>query len=156
MTTLVSVGLSFPSGVAVDGVRNVCFSDSQNNAIKELPNAFVDPTARLEGLAAGSDSLPVVLPATANLLPPFAPTSDQPWLTITGVASGVVSFSFTANTGPSRTANISLLVNLFRSRKWVPPMPTANSNGYKTGGLKRVYSSRIFHEVLFLLPGPFS
>ncbi len=54
-------------------------------------------------------SLPVVLPATDNLLAPFAPTSDQPWLTITGITNGVVSFSFTANTGPSRTAHITLL-----------------------------------------------
>jgi hypothetical protein len=43
------------------------------------------------------------------LLPPFAPTSDQPWLTITGVTNGIVSFSFTANSGSARTANISLL-----------------------------------------------
>ena len=81
----------------------------ENNAIKELPHAFVDPTAKVESLAGGSDVLPVVLPATANLLGPFAPTSDQPWLTITGVTNGVVSFSFTANTGPSRTAHITLL-----------------------------------------------
>ena len=83
---------------------------SGNNAIKELPRAFVDPTAKWEGPAAGSDVLPVVLPATANLLAPFAPTSDQPWLTITGVTNGVVSFAFDANTtGTNRTAHITLL-----------------------------------------------
>jgi hypothetical protein len=32
----------------------------------------------MESLATRTDSLPVVLPATANLLGPFAPTSDQP------------------------------------------------------------------------------
>jgi hypothetical protein len=98
-----------PIDVAVDGAGNVYIADS-HNAIKELPYAFVDPTPRLESPAAGNDALPVVLPATENLLAPFAPTSDQSWLTISGITNGVVSFSFTANTsGSSRTANITLL-----------------------------------------------
>jgi hypothetical protein len=103
-------GSSEPDGVAVDGTGNVYFSDDVGSAIKELPYAFVDPTAKVEGLAAGTDSLPVVLPAMENLLPPFAPTSDQSWLTIGGITNGVVSFSFTADTsGSSRTAHITLL-----------------------------------------------
>ena len=110
VTTLVSSGLRGPYGVAVDGAGNVYIADTMNNAIKELPCAFVDPTPRLENGSAGSDSLPVVLPVTANLLPPFNPTSDQPWLTIRGIASGVVSFSFAANpTSASRTAHITVL-----------------------------------------------
>jgi DNA-binding beta-propeller fold protein YncE len=109
VTTLVSAGLTHPFGVTVDGTGNVYIADTYNSAIKELPYAFVDLTPRLEGLAAGHDALPTVLPVTENLLPPFAPTSDQPWLTITGITNGVVSFSFTANTGPARTANITLL-----------------------------------------------
>jgi hypothetical protein len=60
-------------------------------------------------LAAGNDTLPPVLPITENLLPPFAPTSDQPWLTITGITNGVVYFSFTAYGGPGRIAHITLL-----------------------------------------------
>jgi DNA-binding beta-propeller fold protein YncE len=109
VTAMVSSGLSAPSGVAVDGAGNVFIADAGNGAIKELPHAFLDPTPKSEGLAAGSDALPAVVPASENLLPPFAPTSDQSWLTITGVADGVVSFSFLANTGPSRTARITLL-----------------------------------------------
>jgi autotransporter-associated beta strand protein len=110
-TTLVSgSGLNRPKGVAVDSSGNVYIADTSNNAIKELPRAFVDPTAKWESGAAGSDVLPVVLPATANLLAPFAPTSDQPWLTITGITNGVVSFAFGANTGSThRTAYITLL-----------------------------------------------
>ena len=107
--TLASSGLFTPSSVAVDGAGNVYIADSNNNGIKEVPYAFVDATPKSEGLAAGSDALPPVLPTTANLFAPFAPTSDQPWLTITGVASGVVSFSFTANPGPARTGHITLL-----------------------------------------------
>ena len=109
LSTLVSSGLSYPAGVAVDGVGNVYIANTDNDAIEELPRAFVDPTPKFEGLAAGSDALPGVLPATENLLPPFAPASDQSWLNITGITNGVVSFSFTANTGPARTAHIALL-----------------------------------------------
>jgi len=109
LSTLVSSGLAFPYGVTVDASGNVYIADSYNDAVKELPHAFVDPTSKLEGMAAGHDVLQAVLPSTANLLPPLAPTSDQSWLTITGITNGVVSFSFTANTGPARTAHITLL-----------------------------------------------
>jgi DNA-binding beta-propeller fold protein YncE len=108
--TLASSGLNGPLGVAVDGAGNIYISDYGYNQIKELPRAFVDPTARWERPAAGSDSLPVVLPATENLLAPFAPTSDQSWLTIAGVTNGVVSYAFTGNTANSnRTAHVTLL-----------------------------------------------
>jgi DNA-binding beta-propeller fold protein YncE len=109
VTTLLFSGLSTPVGVAVDRIGNVYIANTGHSTLEELPTSFVDPTPKLEGLAAGADSLPMVLPVTENLLPPFAPTSDQPWLTIAGVTNGVVSFSFTANSGPARTANISLL-----------------------------------------------
>ena len=118
VTTLVASGLNYPCGVAVDGAGNVYIADTDNNAIKELPHAFVDTTAKTETAAAGSDALPVVLPATANLTGPFAPASDSPWLTITGVTNGVVSFAFTANpSATSRTANITLLGRPFPSHK---------------------------------------
>jgi DNA-binding beta-propeller fold protein YncE len=109
VTTLVSSGLNGPGGPAVDGSGNLYIADSGNNAIKELPSAFVNPTGRLESVAAGNDALPVVLPASENLLAPFTPTSDQSWLAISGITNGIVSFSFTANAGPIRTANITLL-----------------------------------------------
>jgi DNA-binding beta-propeller fold protein YncE len=108
VTQLVSSGLIDSMGVAVDGMGNVYIADAGDDAIKELPRAFVDPTPKSEGPAAGYDSLPAVLPVTENLLPPFAPASDQAWLAITGTTNGVVSFSFTANTGSNRTANITL------------------------------------------------
>jgi sugar lactone lactonase YvrE len=110
ITTLVGSGLNQPGGVAVDGAGNVYIADTGDNEIKELPYAFVDPTPKSEPPAAGSDALPIVLPATENLLPPFAPTSDQTWLAISGITNGVVNFSFTANISSSnRIANITLL-----------------------------------------------
>ena len=108
ITTLVSAGLYRPVGVAVDGAGSVYIADSDGNAIKELPRAFVDPTAKLEPAADGSDVL-VVLPATEHLAGPLAASSDQPWLTITGVTNGVVSFAFTADLSVSRSAHIALL-----------------------------------------------
>jgi hypothetical protein len=89
----------------------------------------------LEGLAADNDDLPGVLPATANLLTPFAPTSDQSWLTIAGIANGVVSFAFTTNMGPARTAHINLLgktISITQGLIGTPPTLTgvqALSNG---------------------------
>ena len=109
LNSLVSAGLNQPSGVAVDGSGNLYIADTDNNAIEEVPYAFVDPSPRYENPAAGSDALPTVLPAAANLTGPFLPVSDSAWLTLNTPANGVVSFSFTTNNGPSRTANITLL-----------------------------------------------
>jgi DNA-binding beta-propeller fold protein YncE len=109
LTTVVSTGLDMPTGAAEDSAGNIYIADTFDNAIKELPRAFVDGTPKLEAPSPGSDSLPVVLPATENLLAPFAPTSDSSWLSITGVADGVVSFSFTTNAGAARTGHITLL-----------------------------------------------
>jgi hypothetical protein len=103
-------GLNGLCGVAVDGVGNIYVTAPSSNAVYEQPRAFVDPTAKAESAAAGNDILPAVLPATENLGNPFVPVSSNPgWLTITGATNGVVSFSFTQNTGIARTANISLL-----------------------------------------------
>jgi DNA-binding beta-propeller fold protein YncE len=134
--TNVSSGLNQPSGVAVDGVGNVYIADTYNYAVKELPRAFIDPTPKSVGVgaAAGSDSLPVVLPATENLRSPFAPTSDQPWLTITGVTNGVVSFSFTGSTS-NRTAHITLLGQAIAiNQSGLPATPTLVSSVVLTNG----------------------
>src|SRR5262249_59058822 len=80
-----------------------------NTAVKELPRAFLPGGAVTEAAAAGSDALLPVLPTTQLLTGPFAPSSDQSWLTIDSVANGVVHFSFTQNTGSSRTAHLTVL-----------------------------------------------
>jgi len=103
-----SDGLAAYFGMTVDAAGNVYVADCGNNAIKELPRALVDPSGRAEGYAAGSDVLPPTLPASANLNGVFAPASDSPWLTITGVTNGVVNFSYTA-TATNRTGHINLL-----------------------------------------------
>lgn len=109
LTTLVGTGLNHPTGVALDSADDLYIADTGNNAVEELPRAFVDPTSRLEPFTAGSDAMPMILPASVNLLPPFAPTSNQSWLTVTNTAGGIVSFAFTANPGPVQAANLSVL-----------------------------------------------
>ena len=138
VSALVSSGLNHPFGVAVDGSGNVYIADSYNSAVKELPRAFVDPTAFNEAFAAGADALPVVLPATENLLAPFAPTSDSGWLTLGSISGGVVNFNFTANTGAARTAHISLLGQSIAVNQAAVPAPTVTSlsptSGSTAGG----------------------
>jgi streptogramin lyase len=110
VTRVITGGVNNPTDVDVDANQNIYIADFGHALIKELPYAFVDPTPQFEPATAGSDSLPVVLPPSQNLLPPFAPTSSQPWLTIGAIVGGVVNFDFTANPGTlPRNATITLL-----------------------------------------------
>jgi hypothetical protein len=126
---LVSEGQDSRFGnIAVDAAGNVNFADSQRDAIKTLTRAFVPGDSVSEGPAAGSDHLLPVPPTSLPLTDPFAPQSDQPWLTFDASADGVVHFSFAANTGPARTAHLTvtdvcrgpLQVHGQRGREWEP------------------------------------
>ena len=98
-----------PYGVAVDGSGNVYVAESEISQIAELPRAFVPGGSVSEGAAAGGDALPPVLSSIQSLTGVFAPTSDESWLTIGSVSGGVINFSFARNTGPIRTAHITVL-----------------------------------------------
>lgn len=109
VTSLVSSGLSSPTGVAVDTAGNVYIVDTINAAIKVRVNSYVPTGVISEGPAAGSDALAVVLPTKQSLTGSFAPSSDQPWLTLGNIANGVINYSFTANSGAARSAHITVL-----------------------------------------------
>lgn len=97
-------------GMAVDRRGNVFIGDGAAKRLLAIPNSWVDPTSRFIGAAAGTDVLPAVLPATTNLAGVFAPSSDQPWLTIESVVGGVIRYAFAANTtGTDRTAQLTVL-----------------------------------------------
>jgi sugar lactone lactonase YvrE len=105
-----SGGAIYANGIAVDGADNLYFIDTIASRIMELPRAFVDATPRFENGFAGSDSLPPILASNSSHLDPPQPTSDQSWLTITGITNGVVSFAFTTNPGTTtRIAHITVL-----------------------------------------------
>ena len=136
VTTVIASGLNGPAGVAVDWAGNLYVANFYNNTIVALPRAFVDPTAKCEGCATGCDVMPPVLPPAANLLPPFAPSTDQGWLAVSGAANGIVSFSFAPNNGPARTGHLSLFgVSIPISQPAGPPaLGTTNLVEGPTGG----------------------
>ncbi|HTB20322.1 MAG TPA: BACON domain-containing carbohydrate-binding protein [Bryobacteraceae bacterium] len=109
LTSLVTTGLNNPLGVAVDGTGNIYAADSNDSEIDEYTPGFLalSTGSLTEAAVAGTDSL------TAQVLPasiPLTATSNQPWLSITGISGGVINFSFTANTGAtSRIAQIMVL-----------------------------------------------
>ncbi len=110
VTNLVSSGLNTPSGVAVSATGNLYLANWGSSTIDELPYAFVNPAPISETAGVGNDVLPVVLPTGENLLAPFAPSSSQSWLAITGVTGGAVGFDFTGNNArASRTADVTVL-----------------------------------------------
>ncbi len=130
----VSSGLNNPQGVAVDGSGNVYFADAGNHEIKELPRALVPGSAITENAAAGSDALLPVLPATLPLTGVLAPSSDQTWLNPGSAANGVVSFSFTANTGSTpRTAHLTVLGQQITVTQFALPTLTAPTAASITG-----------------------
>ncbi|MFO1488310.1 MAG: multicopper oxidase domain-containing protein [Verrucomicrobiota bacterium] len=108
--TNVPGGLGDPTGVAVDAAQNIFIADFDNDSVKELPHAFIDATTKSEPFIAGTDALGAVLPTNRNLTASFAPSTATPWISITGVTNGVVSFSFTQNPATSsRVGSINVL-----------------------------------------------
>jgi sugar lactone lactonase YvrE len=109
VVTLPATGLGSPTGLAVDGAGNLYVADTNNGAVRKFTFGYISLGAgsRSEGAQAGSDSV------TAQVLPaslPLSATSDQPWLTITGVAGGAVGFSYQANPFlTARMAHITVL-----------------------------------------------
>ena len=109
VSTWGSTGLSGPMGVAVDGQGNLYVADTNDNAVEMLTPAYLalSATSLNEGAQAGTGAV------TAQVLPvntPLTASSDQPWLTITGISGGVIGLSFPYNgTGSSRTAHVTIL-----------------------------------------------
>jgi sugar lactone lactonase YvrE len=138
VVTVASTG-SAPSsidGLALDSSGNFYMTDYASNTVKVLQLAFVDTTTKNETAAAGTDALPPVLPTTQNFLPPFAPTSDQAWLTISGVTNGAVNFAFTATTS-NRVAHLNLLgksITVTQSNSVVVTPPVLLNPKFLAGG----------------------
>lgn len=97
-----------PTGIAVDALGNVYFANYEFGIINELPAAYVDTAMKLVSPEGGIDTLPPVLPANENLLPPFRPSSDNSnWCDIVNETGGSVEFLFYPGAG--NKAHISVL-----------------------------------------------
>lgn len=115
-------------GIALDAQRNIYYSDQNRELVGEFVRALIDPITKAEPGIAGSDALSPVLPAAENLQTPFAPTSDSSWLTITGVANGIVTYNFAANpTVTNRVAHITLLGQAIQVRQFGAPPSIINA-----------------------------
>jgi streptogramin lyase len=104
-----AVHLTHPYGVAVDGASDLYVADNGNVEIDAVPRVFVPVAPVTVEPDAGMAALLPVLPTSQSLTGVFAPYSDQPWLTVGNSANGVVTYSFTQNTGPAQTANLYVL-----------------------------------------------
>ncbi|HLX60839.1 MAG TPA: C25 family cysteine peptidase [Planctomycetota bacterium] len=126
--TTVAIGLgAAPNALTFDELHNLYVSNGDTNSVQKITHAFVGPVIVHESAQAGSDALLPVLPTATPLNGIFAPMSDQSWLTIGTVSNGVISFSFTANTGTtSRTANITVLGQNIALTQDGPPNYTWN------------------------------
>jgi len=136
VTTLPANGLLSPQCVAVDDAGDVYIADSSAGMMFELPHAFVATNSLTIPAGAANYALPVVLPATANLNPPFTPVSDQSWLTITMSALGMLSFSVPENTGALRTAHVTVLGQTIAiTQQIIGPAPALNGVQMLGGGV---------------------
>jgi hypothetical protein len=102
-----------PSGIAADLFGNVYYTEFGNgvlsNTLRALPDAFIGPATIGLTAPAGIGSFNV-FPATESPGLSSIVSSDTMWLTVGTAASGVINFSFTANTGvSSRSATITAL-----------------------------------------------
>jgi streptogramin lyase len=109
VTTLLT-GLNNPSGVGVTPAGDVVVMENTTQSFRVLPQAYLTADPLAVPAAAGTATVPYLVTSGLAVLGGMRPTSDQSWLTVTGVAGGQVSLSYTTNTGPTpRSANVSLL-----------------------------------------------
>ena len=105
--TTIAPGMFIPQSTAIDARGSLYISDSGNGHVVKLPRAFLDPTPRSVGPLAARlryRRSSTNYPLTGTL----TPTSDQAWLTITGITNGAVNFSCLP-LGTNRVGHISLL-----------------------------------------------
>jgi streptogramin lyase len=128
VTVVPSGAVDNPTGVSVDSDQNLYIADFGNDLIKELPHAYVDGSAKFEPATAGTDSLGVILPPDQSLEAPFAPSVNQPWLSIASTAGGVVTFNYEANTNTAARAGFITVLgqNIFVQQDGIvlPPVFT--------------------------------
>jgi len=113
VTTLVATGLSSPTGLALDTQGNLfAINSGASSSTVDAFQPWADvPTALIGQLsAAGTDTLPAVIPASQPLYGAFVPTSNQPWLRVTNTTDGAVRYAFdAAPSAQARTGQLTIL-----------------------------------------------
>jgi sugar lactone lactonase YvrE len=113
VTTLVSSGLSSPTGLTVDVQGNLfTINTGSSSSTLDAFQPWADVPSTLVGVlsAAGSSTLSAIIPSSQPLFGSFVPTSDQPWLRVTGTTDGTVRFAYDAAPSPqARTGRLSIL-----------------------------------------------
>jgi sugar lactone lactonase YvrE len=113
VTTLVSTGLSSPTGLALDTQGNLfTINSGASSSTLDAFQPWADvPTALIGQLsAAGTDTLPAVIPSSQPLYGAFVPTSNQPWLRVESTTDGAVRYAFdAAPSAQARTGQLTIL-----------------------------------------------
>jgi len=113
VTTLVATGLSSPTGLALDTQGNLfAINSGASSSTVDAFQPWADvPTALIGQLsAAGTDTLPAVIPASQPLYGAFVPTSNQPWLRVESTTDGAVRYAFdAAPSAQARTGQLTIL-----------------------------------------------
>jgi sugar lactone lactonase YvrE len=113
VTTLVATGLSSPTGLALDTQGNLfAINSGASSSTVDAFQPWADvPTALIGQLsAAGTDTLPAVIPSSQPLYGAFVPTSNQPWLRVESTTDGAVRYAFdAAPSAQARTGQLTIL-----------------------------------------------
>ncbi|MCY3016429.1 MAG: Ig-like domain repeat protein [Planctomycetota bacterium] len=113
VTTLVSSGLSNTTSLTLDTQGNLfTINSGASSSTVDAFQPWADvPTALIGQLsAAGTDTLPAVIPASQPLYGAFVPTSNQPWLRVTSTTDGAVRYAFdAAPSAAARTGQLTIL-----------------------------------------------
>jgi uncharacterized delta-60 repeat protein len=123
----VLTGIQSTVQIAVDRAGSVYLTQNGTTTVEssiiQLPRVFVPSRANV-GLAAGSGTLPVTIPAGAINLPPFAPTSETAWLTIDSNTAGSVGYSWSALAIGARYGYINVAGRRVLVQQGTPGLPT--------------------------------
>ena len=123
----VLTGIQSTGQIAVDRAGSVYLTQTGTTTVEtsiiKLPRVFV-PSGANVGLAAGSGTLPVTIPAGAINLPPFTPTSEVAWLTIDSNTAGSVGYSWSALASGARYGFINVAGRRVLVQQGTPGLPT--------------------------------
>jgi len=121
-TTTVESGFPTLKGLAVDATGNSIYvADSADGYLDFTWTPYVGPSTLSEPYAGATDTIQVLPPSV-----PVGVSSDQTWVVPSSNGFGPVTLTVAPNSGPARTANISIFdLTIGLSQVAPPPGPVA-------------------------------